>query len=164
MPRAIENYVQEIGRAGRDGKLARCHMFLSNDDFYQLRRISLSDLLDHQCGLRLTSRIISQAKRVFANKIFPEQQQNLKKSKKRKSMQNSEDGFAGEECFETLIDVFENEQLLTPYYNKEQKCIRMDEVPELSGKPLFIALECKETLAKLDLRKEVVMTMLSQLE
>jgi len=34
MPRAIENYVQEIGRAGRDGNLARCHMFLNNDDFY----------------------------------------------------------------------------------------------------------------------------------
>ena len=34
LPRSIENYVQEIGRAGRDGTLARCHMFLNNDDFY----------------------------------------------------------------------------------------------------------------------------------
>lgn len=47
MPRSVENYVQEIGRAGRDGTLARCHMFLNNDDFYQLRRIGMSDLLDH---------------------------------------------------------------------------------------------------------------------
>lgn len=46
LPRSIENYVQEIGRAGRDGKLAKCHMFLSNEDFYQLRRITLADLLD----------------------------------------------------------------------------------------------------------------------
>ena len=51
MPRSIENYVQEIGRAGRDGKLARCHMFLRNEDFYQLRRITLSDLLDTQSAL-----------------------------------------------------------------------------------------------------------------
>jgi ATP-dependent DNA helicase Q4 len=34
VPRSIENYVQEIGRAGRDGTLARCHMFLNNTDFY----------------------------------------------------------------------------------------------------------------------------------
>ena len=37
MPRAIENYVQEIGRAGRDGNLARCHLFLEDNDFYDLR-------------------------------------------------------------------------------------------------------------------------------
>jgi len=41
MPRSVESYVQEIGRAGRDGKLARCHMFLNNDDFFFLRRLSL---------------------------------------------------------------------------------------------------------------------------
>ena len=51
IPRSIENYVQEIGRAGRNGKLARCHMFLRDEDFYQLRRISLRDLLDSQSAL-----------------------------------------------------------------------------------------------------------------
>uniref|UniRef100_A0ABD2X3C1 DNA 3'-5' helicase n=1 Tax=Trichogramma kaykai TaxID=54128 RepID=A0ABD2X3C1_9HYME len=29
MPSSLENYVQEVGRAGRDGKPAFCHMFLS---------------------------------------------------------------------------------------------------------------------------------------
>ncbi|EOA92876.1 ATP-dependent DNA helicase Q4, partial [Anas platyrhynchos] len=28
MPQNFENYVQEIGRAGRDGKPAHCHLFL----------------------------------------------------------------------------------------------------------------------------------------
>ncbi|KAL8590270.1 hypothetical protein ACOMHN_006386 [Nucella lapillus] len=28
MPKMFENYVQEIGRAGRDGKLSHCHVFL----------------------------------------------------------------------------------------------------------------------------------------
>lgn len=27
MPRTFEHYVQEIGRAGRDGLPARCHLF-----------------------------------------------------------------------------------------------------------------------------------------
>lgn len=65
MPRSIENYVQEIGRAGRDGKLARCHMFLNDQDFYTLRRITLSDLLDTESGYRLTSKCIVQAKRAL---------------------------------------------------------------------------------------------------
>lgn len=28
LPKTFESYVQEIGRAGRDGKLAHCHVFL----------------------------------------------------------------------------------------------------------------------------------------
>ena len=63
VPRSVENYVQEIGRAGRDGTLARCHMFLNNNDFYQLRRITLSDLLDTQSALLLTNRVVLDAKK-----------------------------------------------------------------------------------------------------
>ena len=65
LPRSIENYVQEIGRAGRDGTLARCHMFLNDDDFYQLRRITLSDLLDNQSSLILTNVVVLEAKKQF---------------------------------------------------------------------------------------------------
>lgn len=72
MPRSIENYVQEIGRAGRDGTLARCHMFLNNDDFYQLRRITLSDLMDNQSAYRLTSKLVAQAKREAFKVLCPE--------------------------------------------------------------------------------------------
>ena len=154
LPRSIENYVQEIGRAGRDGKLARCHMFLNNDDFYQLRRITLGDLLDSQSCFRLTNRVLSQAKRDLLKMIKPEISQ--KKAKKRKLDEE-------EEVFESVIDVFEHENELQPFYNKEGK-IKLDEIPEVEEKPFYIAIDTKELINSLDLKKEIVMTMLNQLE
>lgn len=78
---------------------------------------------------------------------------SLKKTKKRK--QDDED-----EMFENVVDVFEHENELKPYYNKEGK-IRLDEIPEISGNPFYIAIDTKELVNSLDLKKEIVMTMLN---
>ena len=126
MPRSIENYVQEIGRAGRDGTLARCHMFLSNEDFYQLRRITLSDLLDSQAGYRLTNKLIAHTKREFYKIIKPDSIQ----SKKRKQKPATGDYEVNPDNFEPLLELFENEEELSPFYNSQGR-IRLDEVPEI---------------------------------
>jgi ATP-dependent DNA helicase Q4 len=70
MPRSIENYVQEIGRAGRDGTLARCHMFLNNEDYYQLRSIALSNLLDSQNAMILTNQVIVESKKQYGKLVL----------------------------------------------------------------------------------------------
>ncbi|KJE96142.1 hypothetical protein CAOG_06507 [Capsaspora owczarzaki ATCC 30864] len=43
MPGSFENYVQEIGRAGRDGLPASCHAFVTRDDYLHLRRHAYAD-------------------------------------------------------------------------------------------------------------------------
>ena len=45
-PKSVENYVQEIGRAGRDGREARCHVFLSRQDYIKHRSLVYSDAVD----------------------------------------------------------------------------------------------------------------------
>ena len=113
MPRAIENYVQEIGRAGRDGNLARCHMFLSDADFYQLRQITLQDLLDQQSGHRLTTRAICQAKSELLSLIKPEICQKKASKKRKRSEFEGED----QEPINQIIEQFDKEADLEEFYS-----------------------------------------------
>ena len=165
MPRSIENYVQEIGRAGRDGTLARCHMFLSNDDFYQLRRISLSDLLDHQSAVRLTNIVALEAKKVLYRALFPEEE--VVKKRKRKHI-TKEESDEDSECHEQILEEFEHESKIKAHYEDENengiKFIHLKDVEEIGDKKMYVALNVKELLKTLDLKKEVVLTMLNQME
>ncbi|XP_011502558.1 PREDICTED: ATP-dependent DNA helicase Q4 [Ceratosolen solmsi marchali] len=60
MPASFEGYVQEIGRAGRDGSLAYCHLFLNpkkNLDEYELCRHINANGIDRYTIRRLLQRI-----------------------------------------------------------------------------------------------------------
>ncbi len=46
LPKSLENYMQEIGRAGRDGKPSRCTLLASVDDLTVLENFSYGDTPD----------------------------------------------------------------------------------------------------------------------
>jgi ATP-dependent DNA helicase Q4 len=46
LPKSIENYIQEIGRGGRDGRKAICHLFLSRADYIKHRSLTFSSSIE----------------------------------------------------------------------------------------------------------------------
>lgn len=62
MPKSVENYVQEIGRAGRRQKRAYCHLFLDKFDYFTERNYFLADELD--------TKILSQIIKTMRNQTF----------------------------------------------------------------------------------------------
>ena len=51
LPGSMEAYVQEVGRAGRDGNDAYCHLFLNTGDYMRRRSLASSDGLDQHTVL-----------------------------------------------------------------------------------------------------------------
>jgi ATP-dependent DNA helicase Q4 len=68
MPQSIESYVQEIGRAGRDGKLAKCHLIISDRNYYSLRQILLTNMIDQDITIKLVAKLMSEIKQVAIEK------------------------------------------------------------------------------------------------
>ena len=59
MPSKFESYVQEVGRAGRDGDVSHCHLFLNSEgkDMNELRRHIFADSVDRHTIRKLLQRV-----------------------------------------------------------------------------------------------------------
>ncbi|KAM4700283.1 ATP-dependent DNA helicase Q4 isoform 2-T2 [Discoglossus pictus] len=64
MPKNFESYVQEIGRSGRDGKDAQCHLFLDPEaqDLHELRRHVFADTVDYFTVKKLVQSVFPRCK------------------------------------------------------------------------------------------------------
>ena len=64
LPKTIENYVQEIGRAGRNGRPAQCHLFLDHDtgDLFEQQKHIYSNGIDKINVKKLTAKLFKPCK------------------------------------------------------------------------------------------------------
>ncbi|XP_014611463.1 PREDICTED: ATP-dependent DNA helicase Q4 [Polistes canadensis] len=75
MPATFEGYVQEVGRAGRDGLPAQCHLFISsqeNSDKWELRRHIFANSIDRHTIRRLLAKVFIPCSCAQMNKNAPD--------------------------------------------------------------------------------------------
>lgn len=60
LPKSLENYMQETGRAGRDGKPSCCELLIAGEDVATLENFTYGDTPDQEAVQEVVSHILSQ--------------------------------------------------------------------------------------------------------
>lgn len=144
MPKSFESYVQEVGRAGRDGKQAHCHVFLDSkgSDLSELRRHIYSNSIDRHVIRKLLKKVFvpcscfqhlknnPEVQKELDNLIFDTSDDDITmeeaKPLKRRTCQGHEVCFSIEETVQSLDIPEENISTLLCYLElHEQRYIKL---------------------------------------
>ncbi|KAK2887575.1 hypothetical protein Q8A67_015803 [Cirrhinus molitorella] len=170
MPKSFESYVQEIGRAGRDGHPAHCHLFLDPEgaDLHELRRHIYADTVDYYTVKKLVQKVFPPCK----CRQIQQKQQDLAQAAEVSDSELLE----MEVCEDT--DPHQQQLTETAASTNQQPAQTAEEQPEESDDALKLSDVCvqrachtheraipmQETVETLDITEESLETLLCYLE